>query len=80
MDHTEMEEDKFKFKTPTLRGVEHSAPYMHDGSIETLRDVVEFYNRGGSPDDELLDPKLKPLNLSDEEIGFLVDYLKAQSN
>ena len=41
-------DDKFGFKTPTLRGVANTAPYMHDGSIKTLREVVEFYNKGGA--------------------------------
>ena len=80
MEHTGEESDRFKFKTPSLRGVALTAPYMHDGSIETLREVVEFYNRGGSRDDGQLDPVMKPLNLSDEEIGFLVEFLKAQSH
>ncbi len=78
-EHTGDEADKFKFKTPTLRDIEHTAPYMHDGSVKTLREVVEFYNRGGNPDDPLLDKKMKPLNLTEAEIGFLVDFLKALS-
>jgi len=69
----------FQFKTPGLREVEHTAPYMHDGSIKTLKEVVEFYNKGGSPDDPTLDKKMKPLNLTDEEVGFLVEFLKALS-
>lgn len=76
---TEDDAHRFQFKTPSLRDVEHTAPYMHDGSSETLRDVVEFYNRGGSPDDPLLDKDMKPLNLTDEQVGFLVDFLKALS-
>jgi cytochrome c peroxidase len=76
---TKNEKHKFQFKTPSLRDIEHSAPYMHDGSVKTLRDVVEFYNKGGAPDDPLLDEKMKPLNLSDDEVGFLVDFLKALS-
>lgn len=79
MKHTENEADKFKFKTPSLRNVEFSAPYMHDGSVKTLREVVEFYNKGGAPKDPLLDDKMQPLNLSDQEVGFLVDFLKALS-
>ena len=39
---TELEEDRFKFKTPTLRGVELTPPYMHDGSVGTLKEVVEI--------------------------------------
>ena len=52
---------------------------MHDGSVKTLREVVEFYNKGGAPDDKRLDEKMKPLNLTNEEIEFLVDFLKAFS-
>ena len=70
-------QDKFKFKTPTLRDVELTAPYMHDGSLTTLREVVEFYNKGGSPEDPDLDKDMKPLQLTEQEIGFLVDFLKA---
>lgn len=76
---TEKEEHKFQFKTPGLRDIEHSAPYMHDGSIKTLKEVVEFYNKGGAPDDPILDKKMKPLNLTDKEVGFLVEFLKALS-
>lgn len=73
------EEDKFKFKTPSLRDVERTAPYMHDGSIKTLKEVVEFYNKGGSPKDPGLDSDMKPLNLTDEEVEFLVEFLKAMT-
>lgn len=79
MEATGDEKDRFAFKTPSLRGVAKTAPYMHDGSMKTLREIVEFYNRGGSQDDKLLDKRLKPLNLSEEEIGFVVEYLKSQS-
>ena len=41
------------FKTPTLREIEHTAPYMHDGSLKTLEEVVEFYNKGGIPNKNL---------------------------
>ncbi len=79
MDATKDSAHQFQFKTPTLRDVEHTAPYMHDGSSKTLRDVVEFYNKGGAPDDPTLDKDMKPLNLTDEEVGFLVEFLKALS-
>ena len=78
-DATQKDEHKFQYKTPSLRDVEHTAPYMHDGSIKTLREVVEFYNKGGSPDDPTLDEDMVPLNLTEQEIGFLVDFLKALS-
>ncbi len=73
-------EDQFAFKTPSLRNVALTAPYMHDGSMATLREVVEFYNRGGSPNDPGLDQQLQPLNLTDEEVGFLVAFLEALSD
>ena len=76
---TKQESDRFKFKTPSLRGVSLTAPYMHDGSQATLKDVVEFYNRGGAPDDAGLDPDMKPLKLTDEEVGYLVEFLKAMA-
>jgi len=70
----------FQFKTPTLRDVEHTAPYMHDGSLKTLKEVVEFYNKGGSADDPAIDKDMKPLNLTEEEVGFLVEFLKVLSS
>ena len=76
---TEKQGDRFKFKTPSLRGVSLTAPYMHDGSMKTLKEVVEFYNRGGAPDDANLDEDIQPLNLSEKEVGFLVEFLKALS-
>lgn len=66
------------FKTPTLREIEHTAPYMHDGSLKTLADVVEFYDKGGIPNRNL-DPTVKPLHLSAAEKSELVAFLKALS-
>ncbi|SPF38686.1 Methylamine utilization protein MauG [Candidatus Sulfopaludibacter sp. SbA4] len=66
------------FKTPTLREIEHTAPYMHDGSLPTLEDVVEFYNKGGIKNRNL-DANIKPLNLTDPEKKDLVAFLKALS-
>ncbi len=54
------------FKTPTLREVARTAPYMHDGSLATLEEVIEFYNRGGNPNPHL-DPELRPLHLKEQE-------------
>lgn len=71
------EADRHKFKTPSLRGVPLTAPYMHNGSMKTLREVVEFYNKGGSPEDPGLDPDLKPLNLNEREVDHLVAFLEA---
>jgi cytochrome c peroxidase len=69
-------DDRWKFRTPTLRNVALSAPYMHDGSLPTLRSVIEFYRAGGI-DNPLLDPLLQPLELDPGEIGALVAFLEA---
>ena len=66
------------FKTPTLREIEHTAPYMHDGSLKTLEEVVDFYDKGGIKNKNL-DEKIKPLHLSDREKKDLVWFLKALS-
>ncbi|HEV3205119.1 MAG TPA: cytochrome c peroxidase [Gemmataceae bacterium] len=68
--------DKGKFKTPTLRGLTRTAPYMHDGSIATLEEVVEFYNKGGAKNPNL-DPALGTLGLSKEDEKDLTAFLKA---
>ncbi|GBE44175.1 cytochrome c551 peroxidase precursor [bacterium BMS3Bbin10] len=67
-----------KFMTPTLRELTQTAPYMHNGMIKTLEDVVAFYNRGGGSDPNK-DPRIKPLNLSREEQANLVVFLKSLS-
>jgi len=77
-DVTGQEVDVGKFKTPTLRGVSLTAPYMHDGSAKTLRDVVQFYNRGGVKNPNL-DPIIQPLGLSDADVDHLVAFLEALS-
>lgn len=64
------------FKTPTLRNLASTAPYMHDGSEKTLRDVVEYYNRGGEPN-KWLDGRMKKLDLSKAEVDDLVAFLDA---
>jgi cytochrome c peroxidase len=68
--------DRWRYKTPTLRNVALTAPYMHDGSLLTLADVVAFYNQGGQPN-ELLDPLIRPLNLSAAEQEDLVVFLES---
>jgi cytochrome c peroxidase len=73
---TGKEEDQGAFKTPTLRDVARTAPYMHDGSLRTLEEVVAFYDRGGNPN-PALDPALQPLSLDDEEKADLVAFLEA---
>lgn len=73
---TKKDEDKGKFKTPTLRGVKLTGPYMHDGSVKTLADVVEFYNKGGKANPNL-DEGVEALKLSKEEMADLVAFLEA---
>ena len=75
---TRREDEKGAFKTPTLREVEHTGPYMHDGSLKTLEEVVEHYNKGGIKN-PWLDERLKPLNLSEVDKKDLVSFLKALS-
>ncbi len=64
------------FKTPTLHGVPHRPPYMHDGSIPSLEDVIEFYDRGGQPNPHL-DSAVRPLNLTLQEKAELLQFLKS---
>jgi cytochrome c peroxidase len=73
---TENDADRGAFKTPPLRDISKTAPYMHDGSHETLEEVVELYNRGGEPNEWLSD-KIRPLNLTPEEVRDVVAFLKA---
>jgi len=70
------------FKTSTLRNIELTAPYLHDGSLKTLEEVVKFYNNGGrvnetDPVPELLSGGIRPLNLTAAEEADLVEFLKA---
>jgi cytochrome c peroxidase len=66
------------FKTPGLRDVAKRPPYMHDGSLRTLREVVEFYNRGGVKNPRL-SGRIRPLRLSDADIDAVVSFLHALS-
>ena len=75
-DHTKQQSDQGAFKTPTIRNVEQTAPYMHDGSVKTLEEVVEWYDKGGHPNPHL-DKDIKKLNLTPEEKADLVAFMKA---
>ena len=75
---TGKEADRGLFKTPTLREVTHTSPYMHDGSMATLEDVVTFYNDGGRPNPNL-DAEIRPLKLTAEEKQSLVAFLRSLS-
>jgi cytochrome c peroxidase len=72
------EADFGAFKTPTLREVEHTAPYMHDGSLKTLEDVIDHYDKGGIKNPHLSE-KMKPLHLTDQDKADLLAFLKALS-
>lgn len=79
---TQNQNDIGAFKTSTLRNIDLTAPYMHDGSLKTLEDVVEHYDRGGaSSDKEVISPFLsggiRPLNLTDQEKKDLVAFMKS---
>jgi cytochrome c peroxidase len=66
------------FKTPTLREVERTAPYMHDGSLASLEEVIAFYDRGGQPNPHL-DAEIRPLRLTEPEKQALAAFLRALS-
>jgi cytochrome c peroxidase len=68
--------DRGAFKTPTVRDVALSAPYMHDGSLATLDDVVNFYDEGGRAN-PYLDLDLRSLHLTPEEKRALLAFLRA---
>jgi cytochrome c peroxidase len=75
---TGLPRDLGAFKTPTLRDVALSAPYMHDGSMATLEQVVAFYDSGGRAN-PMLDPEIKPLGLTHEERSDLTAFLRSLS-
>ena len=72
------DKDTGAFKTPTVRNVEFTAPYMHDGSQKTLEEVVEWYAKGGHPNPHLSE-KIKKLELTDQDKADLVAFMKACS-
>ncbi len=74
--HSGDEEDRGAFKTPALRNVAQTAPYMHDGSLKTLEDVIRYYERGGDAN-PWLDEKMKPVELTDQERQDLLAFLDA---
>lgn len=72
---TSNEAETGAFKTPGLRNIHLTAPYMHDGSQKTLQEVVEYYNKGGHPNPHL-DKRIKKLNLTEQEIKDLVAFME----
>lgn len=73
---TKMDKDRGAFKTPTIRNVVFSAPYMHDGSLQTLEEVVEHYNKGGDRN-QWLSTKMTPLKLTSQQKVDLVEFMRA---
>ena len=69
----------FRSRTPGLRNVALTAPYMHDGSLPSLAAVVDFYNAGGVPN-EGLDARVRPLGLDSDEQAALVAFLESLSS
>lgn len=73
---TQEEDDIALFKVPTLRNIELTAPYMHDGSMTTLDEVIEHYNSGGKQHINKSD-RIVPLNLTNQEKEDLIAFLKS---
>ena len=78
---TKAKEHLGKFRTPSLRYTRYTAPYMHNGMLETLRDVVSFYNAGGGENEfaETRTALIQPLGLTDAEMDDLVAFLESLS-
>ena len=74
-DHTRDERDIGKFRTPTLRNIALTAPYMHDGSIATLEEVLEHYSKGGRAPNSQQSPIMRPLDLNAQERSDLIAFL-----
>ena len=73
---TNKESDRAKFRTPTLRDISRTSPYMHNGSIKGLNDLIDFYDKGGEPN-SYQSPVIKPLNLTKEEKVDLKKFLRS---
>lgn len=78
---TKQESDMGKFRVPSLRYTKYTYPYMHNGMLETLRDVVEFYNGGGGKNEFAANKTdlIQPLGLNDEEVDAIVAFLESLS-
>jgi len=76
---TRTETDRGRFRTPSLRNVSRTAPYMHDGTIRTLQLVIEFYAAGGRPTPHL-DPLVRPISLTADEKRSLIAFLESLSS
>lgn len=76
---THLPEDNGKFKTPTLRNIEFTAPYMHDGRFQSLEEVLDFFDSGGKAHPSK-DPRMHPLGLSADEKSAIIAFLKSLSD
>jgi cytochrome c peroxidase len=76
-EHTQREQDIGKFRAPTLRNIAVTAPYMHDGSIATLEEVLDHYAAGGKMDHPNKTRILRPFQLSADEKHDLIEFLKS---
>jgi cytochrome c peroxidase len=74
-EHSKLLGDRGAFRTPTLREIAKTAPYMHDGRFATLEEVVDYYDKGGEPNPQL-DEEIFPLELTDEQKKDLIVFLK----
>lgn len=74
--YTGLDSDRGKFKTPTLRDITRTSPYMHNGSLKSLGDVVDFYDGGGIPNDNL-SKHIRPLHLTIKEKEDLIEFLRS---
>jgi cytochrome c peroxidase len=79
-EHTQRPEDVGKFRAPTLRNIALTAPYMHDGGLPTLAEVLDHYAAGGKMDHPNKSRILRPFRLSDGERHDLVKFLKSLSD
>jgi cytochrome c peroxidase len=73
---TENPDHRWQYRTPSLRNIALTSPYMHNGSISSLTEVVQFYNRGGISN-PLISPLIQPLNLNTTEVELLVNFLNS---
>lgn len=77
-EQSKIEAELGTYRTPSLRNVARTAPYMHDGSFNTLEEVIEFYSAGGRPNPNL-SPLIRPLHLAGQEKAALLSFLRALS-
>ena len=77
---THLETDRAVFKIPSLRNIEHTGPYLHDGSIESLEEIIDIYSEGGFSHQNKSELLNDPLNISNTEKQELIAFLKCLSD